>query len=88
VNTTPLEPRRRGRPPGIAKGYRRRPSGGYQIRVAGFPSQVAKDELVAMLRVAELRILKRDGNFDKVAGELRRLRGEQTGGSRLRLVSN
>jgi hypothetical protein len=41
-----------------------------------------------MLRVAELRILKRDGNFDKVAGELRRLRGEQTGGSRLRLVSN
>jgi hypothetical protein len=75
VSEKALEPTRRGRKPGVSKGYRRTRSGSYEIRVAGFPSHRVQDELVAMLRVAELRILSRDGNFDKVAAELRRLEG-------------
>jgi excisionase family DNA binding protein len=38
-----------------SKGYRGLPSGRYQIRVAGFPSEVVPDELTAVLRVAQLR---------------------------------
>src|SRR5581483_123789 len=52
---------RPGRPRG-GKGYRQLPSGRYQIRVAGFPPEVVPDELSAMLRVAELRIAKREGH--------------------------
>jgi len=37
------------------------PSGRYQIRVSGFPPEVVADELAATLRVAELRIAKREG---------------------------
>src|SRR5437870_11298333 len=49
-----------GHPRGV-KGYRRLPSGRYQIRVTGFPPEVVSDELAATLRVAELRIAKREG---------------------------
>jgi integrase len=51
--------RREGRGP---KGYRRLPSGNFQVRVAGFPPEVVADELAATLRVAELRIAKREGH--------------------------
>jgi integrase len=44
------------------KGYRVLPSGSYQVRVAGFPPEVVADELAATLRVAELRVAKRDGH--------------------------
>ena len=44
------------------KGYRRLPSGNFQIRVVGFAPEVVADELAATLRVAELRIAKREGH--------------------------
>lgn len=44
------------------KGYRRLPSGRFQVRVAGFPVEVVSDELAATLRVAELRVAKREGH--------------------------
>ncbi len=47
-----LEPASHAPKPGFFKGYRRRPSGRYQVRVAGFPPEVVDDELTAMLRVA------------------------------------
>src|SRR5438067_3975321 len=49
------------RKPGT-RGYRRLPSGHFQIRVSGFPPEVVADELAATLRVAELRIAKREGH--------------------------
>jgi integrase len=47
---------------GGSKGYRRLPSGNFQVRVSGFPPEVVADELAASLRVAELRIAKREGH--------------------------
>src|SRR4051812_8329864 len=44
------------------KGFRRMRSGNFQVRVAGFPPEVFADELTATLRVAELRIAKREGH--------------------------
>lgn len=44
------------------KGFRRLPSGSYQVRVSGFPPEVVADELAAALRVAELRFAKREGH--------------------------
>ncbi len=43
------------------RGYRRLPSGSYQVRIAGFSPEVFPDELAAALRVAELRLARRDG---------------------------
>jgi integrase len=47
---------------GGPRGYRRLASGNFQVRVTGFPSEVVADELAATLRVAELRIAKREGH--------------------------
>jgi integrase len=51
----------RRRTGGGPRGYRRLPSGNYQVRVSGFHPEVVADELAAPLRVAELRIAKREG---------------------------
>ncbi len=45
-----------------SRGYRQLASGNWQIRVSGFPAEVVSDELAAILRVAELRIAKREGH--------------------------
>ena len=47
---------------GGAIGYRRLPSGNFQVRVLGFPPEVVADELAATLRVAELRFARREGH--------------------------
>lgn len=44
------------------RGYRQLASGNWQVRISGFPTEVVADELAAILRVAELRIAKREGH--------------------------
>jgi integrase len=44
------------------RGYRILPSGNVQVRVAGFPAEIVADEMTAILRVAELRLARREGH--------------------------
>lgn len=79
--TTPDHPSGPGRPRGgrrSERGYEILPSGACRIRMAGFPREVVADELAAQMRVAELRLARRDGNNPVAApaGALMRTLGE------------